>query len=136
MPFGVVAGRADGGEGVLRLARHHRVDAAHGGADGVHLRLPRPRRGDGVGIDAGQPLLGDRGADVLDEALRMRERDHLRVGRGRLLPHERVEGLVLERRGDRAQPVRAFGMADRREVLQEDRMVQEKGRHVLVCSGW
>ena len=51
-PFGVMAGRARGDEGVGEASAHHFVDRESRAAGRMHRRLQRARRHHGVGVEA------------------------------------------------------------------------------------
>ena len=114
-----MAGRAHGAEGVLRFALRDRVDGMERRADRAHRRLPRAGRDGGVHVDARQALGGNRLADRLDIALGMAEQRRLRLGERRLDALQRGKILVVERRVQRAQPVRPLRVADRRQMVEE-----------------
>ncbi len=82
----MVAGRAHGAKGVVRLARHHRVDRRDQRAGGAQRRLARARRGNGIAVDLGVTGLRDFGEDTVDLALRMHQADLRGRRPGRFAP--------------------------------------------------
>ena len=127
--LGVVAGRADGDEGVGDLARHHLVDRMHRAAGGAHRRLETSRRHRGVGVDLHQTLRRRGIADGGDVVHRMTERDGLELRGRRLDARQRVERIGIERLRDGAQPVRPLRMARGRAVLETGGMGDQQRGH-------
>ena len=84
---------------------------------------------DGVGIDALDAGLGDRGAHLVDEGLRVGIDNRGRVAFGGEHAVERGELLVVQHALDGPQAVGPLRMAWRRDVLQIDRMRIEPGCH-------
>ena len=58
----------------------------------------------------------------------MQPLDDGKIGKRRLLAGEIMETLVFERMLDGAQPVRPFGMAEARVVLEAGGMGEKEGR--------
>ena len=56
--LGMVAGRAHGDKGVMRLARHHRIHGGDRAASGAQRRLPGAGRHGRVSVKPDQPLGG------------------------------------------------------------------------------
>ena len=86
--LGVMAGRANGDEGVVRLLVHHLVDRVHGAAGAAQRRLEAARRHRGVGVDVHQALLRRGVADRLDVVHRVGEGDDLERCARRLLARQ------------------------------------------------
>ena len=127
--LGMVAGRARRHEDVVGAAGEHVVDGGVGGADGGQRRLPAFRAHHGVGIDALDAGLGDRGAHLVDEGLRVGIDNRGRVAFRGEHAVERGELLVVQHALDGPQAVGPLRMAWRRDVLQIDRMRIEPGCH-------
>ena len=127
--FGVVAGRPRRNEGISRLAGHHLVDRMHDTADSPQGRLETARRHGRVGIQAHQTFLRRRLADGVDVVQGMAERDRVERCARRLDAGEHLEALVLERAVDGTQPIRAFGMAGWREVVEAGGVGDEERGH-------
>ena len=129
--LGVMAGRAGRDECVRGFASHHLVDRERGAAGSPHHRLERARRHCGVAVDPHHALFRRGIADVLDVIHRVCERDHLDRRHRRLVAHQSLKLLVLQRALDRAQPVRPLGMTLRREVVETGRMAQQQCGHAV-----
>ena len=79
--LGMMAGRADGDEGVGRLAGHHLVDRVHRAAGAAQRGLEAAGRHRGVGVDLHQALLRRGILDGGDVVHRMTERDGVESSR-------------------------------------------------------
>jgi hypothetical protein len=128
-----VPGRSHGAEGVARLARQHRIDRGAAGAGGPQRGGARSRRQHGVGVDRLQPALRHRGQQAADEGVGMGAGDLLDRRLGRLAPLQQGEGLVLQRRQHRPQPVGPLGMAGAGVVADAGRVGEEQRVHALSC---
>ncbi len=127
--FRMMPGRANRHEGVRGLPGHHLVDRKRRTADRARCRFEAAGRHRGVGIEAHQPVLRHRVANLLDVFLRMTQRDDFQRRARRMLARQRHEALVLEHALDRAQPVRTLRMAERRQMLEAGVMGDEQGQH-------
>ena len=127
---GVMAGRADRGEGRLRLARHHRVDRQDGGTRSMlhGRRAAFAHHRVAVDMDA---LAGRRphAQDRLDIVLRMDARHRLDRGRRRGGAHEAGERRILQRGQHRLQALGPLGMMWPGIVVEERGMADQQSRH-------
>ncbi len=130
----VVAGRANGAEGVRDGTVDDRVGRRDGGAGGAHDRGPGAGRGDGVGVD-GAAHAG--GGDPLEQVAQLADVAAL-VRQGDVAQRDRRRLALLERRGqpggdevvlDGIEPLRAFGVARAHVVAAAVGMAVKRGRH-------
>src|SRR6185312_6886121 len=133
--LGVVAGRAHGDEGVLRLAGHHLVDREHAAADAAQRRLVAAGRHGRVGVEPHHAFVGRGVLDRLDVVHRMAERDRVPFAERRLLTRQRLEGFRFERLVDRAQTVGPFRMAGGCHVVETGGMGHEESGHATIYAG-
>ena len=127
--LGMMTRRAGGDKGVVGGPLKHRIHRRIRRADGIHDRLKTLRARHRVGVDAGEALFGDRGRDLGEEILRMRQQHRFLRPARRLDAGERGEILVVEGGEQRAQALRALGVAGRGEVFEVDGVGVEVGGH-------
>ena len=109
--FGMVAGRAHGAEGGLRLARHERIHRRRRSARGPQRGLLRSGRGDGVCIEAHMAALRHVVEHKVHIVPGMDALQGLPPGLRRRAALKAGEIRPVKRGGDRAGPGRALGMA-------------------------
>ena len=132
--LGVVAGRANGDEGVGRLLVHHLVDRAHGAAGAAQGRFDAAGRHRGIGVEMHQAVRRRSVADRLDVFHRMRQRDDLERRTRCLLARQHMEPFVLQRLLDGAQAVRPLGMPGRVHVIEAGGMAEEQSGHWMCLT--
>ena len=127
--LGMMAGRPRGDEGVDGLVGQDFVDGVDGAAGRAQRRLEAAGRHRGVGVDAHQAFVRRGVADLQHIVHRVAQRDRLerRLRRGNA--RQRLEFFRFERVLDGAQPLRPFGMAGRRQVLQTGRVGDQQRGH-------
>ena len=130
----MMAGRAQGAEGIVGLAREHGIDAGRRCPDRAQCRLQRAGRHGGVGIEILEALgRRDRlhAAQVLG---RMGAQDVFLASRRRLAPLEIAEMLGAEDLVHRPDAVDAFRMALGRHMAQRGGMREQQGGHGAASS--
>ena len=122
--FGMMAGRAHRDERVVVRAGHHRIGRRHRAADAAHHGFPGARRHRGVAVDIDQAAGGRDVAELADIMLAMAQRHRIETAFRRLAAHQRLEAVLAEHLGDRAQPVGPLGMSRRRQMVETGGMRQ------------
>ncbi len=109
--LGMMTGRTNGAEGVLRFAAHDGIDSADGAACGAQGRIKSPGRHPCIGIELLQAFIRGSLMKALEMLVGMGAKDLRLAGNRRLFAQQRVETRGGKNAADDLEPLGAFGMA-------------------------
>ena len=134
--LGMMAGRANGGEGILDHACHHDIYGSDGRAGGSQCGFSAAGTHGGIGVKVdGVTFLWTDRQHHFDDRFRVNAHQLFPRGARRLLPHQTLEFRSVQCFEHGAQTGRGFGMIGAGIVLQASGMSNQSRCHVRWSRG-